>query len=64
MYDPALVELSLEICSDAMAAVACAGTESIERETLQEVQAHLVRQLYRIEVPRANRVPSRAAVEA
>ena len=39
MYDPALVELSLEICSDALAATR-AGTESIVRETLQQVQTH------------------------
>ena len=60
MYDPGLVELSLEICTDALAA-ARSGTESIVRETLQEFQLNLVRQLYRIEVPKANRLLSRAA---
>ncbi len=34
MYDPALVELSLEICTDALAASSRSGTESIVRETL------------------------------
>ncbi len=63
MYDPALVELSLEICTDALAISTRSGTESIVRETLQDVQARLVWQLYRIEVPRANRVMSRAAAK-
>jgi eukaryotic-like serine/threonine-protein kinase len=65
MYDPALVELCLEICTDALAAATRAGTEStsIMRETLQEVQSHLVWQLYRIEVPKANRVLPRAAAK-
>jgi eukaryotic-like serine/threonine-protein kinase len=63
MYDPALVELSLEICGDSLISANKAGTEVIVRETLQEVQAHLVRQLYRIEVPRANRLLSRAALK-
>ncbi len=65
MYDPALVEFALEICTDALAAATRAGTEStsIMRENLQQVQAHLVWQLYRIEVPRANRVLSRAAAK-
>jgi serine/threonine-protein kinase len=65
MYDPALVEFALEICTDALAAATRAGTEStsIMRENLQQVQAHLVLQLYRIEVPRANRVLSRGAAK-
>jgi serine/threonine protein kinase len=63
MYDPALVELSLEICTEALAVATRTGTESIVRETLQDVQSHLVWQLYRIEVPRANRVLSRAAAK-
>jgi hypothetical protein len=63
MYDPALVELSLEICSDSLTSVVRAGAEAIVRETLQEVQTHLVRQLYRIEVPRADRLLSRAALK-
>ena len=59
------VELGLEVCTDALAAATRAGTEStsIMRETLQQVQSHLVWQLYRIEVPRANRVLSRAAAK-
>ena len=63
MYDPALVELSLEICTEALAVSTRSGSESIVRETLQDVQARLVWQLYRIEVPRANRVMSRAAAK-
>jgi hypothetical protein len=60
MYDPALVELSIEICADAAAASLRSGTGSIEREALQDVQSNLVWQLYRIEVPKANRLFSRA----
>ena len=63
MYDPALVELSLEICADAVAASVRSGTTSIERETLQGVQSRLVWQLYRIEVPKANRLQTRAALK-
>jgi eukaryotic-like serine/threonine-protein kinase len=62
MYDPALVELSIEICADALAASLRSGTGSIEREALQDVQSNLVWQLYRIEVPKANRVISRAVL--
>ena len=63
MYDPALVELSIEICADAVAASLRSGTGAIEREALQDVQSNLVWQLYRIEVPKANRVTSRAALK-
>jgi eukaryotic-like serine/threonine-protein kinase len=63
MYDPALVELSIEICADAALASLRSGTGSIEREALQDVQSNLVWQLYRIEVPKANRVTSRAALK-
>jgi eukaryotic-like serine/threonine-protein kinase len=63
MYDPALVELSLEICTEALVVATRTGTESIVRENLQDVQSHLVWQLYRIEVPGANRVLSRAAAK-
>ncbi len=63
MYDPALVEFSLEICADAVAAAARGSTEAILRETLQGFQAHLVRQLYRIEVPRVNRAILKAAAK-
>lgn len=59
MVDPALVELSLEICTETLAATR-SGTESIVRETLLEVQQRLIWQLYRIEVPK-NRVLARAA---
>jgi eukaryotic-like serine/threonine-protein kinase len=63
MYDPALVELSIEICADAAAASLRSGTGSIEREALQDVQSNLVWQLYRIEVPKANRLISRAVMK-
>jgi serine/threonine-protein kinase len=62
MYDPALVELSIEICADALAASSRSGIGSIEREALHDVQSNLVWQLYRIEVPKANRVISRAVL--
>ncbi|MFI5456011.1 MAG: protein kinase [Isosphaerales bacterium] len=61
MYDPALVELSLEICVDAVNASVRAGTESVLRQDLHQYQMHLVRQLYRIELPKSNRPLSRAA---
>jgi eukaryotic-like serine/threonine-protein kinase len=63
MYDPALVELSLEICTEALAVATRTGSESIVREALLDVQSNLVWQLYRIEIPRANRVLSRAAAK-
>jgi len=62
MYDPALVELSLEICVHAVNAAVRAGTESVLRQDLQQFQSHLVRQLYRIELPKANRPLSRAVL--
>jgi serine/threonine-protein kinase len=61
MYDPALVELSIAICSDALTYAARAGIGSVERDALQGTLGHLIRQLYRIEVPKANRPLSRAA---
>ena len=56
MYDPALVELSLEICADAISA-ATAGNDSMQPSSVLQMQ--LVRQLYRIEVPNGARLPSR-----
>jgi len=55
MYDPAIVEMSLEICVDAMAEANRASTETMLRQELQQFQMQLMRQLYRIEVPKANR---------
>jgi eukaryotic-like serine/threonine-protein kinase len=63
MYDPALVELSIEICADAAAASLRSGTGMIEQQALQDVQSNLVWQLYRIEVPKANRLISRAVLK-
>jgi serine/threonine-protein kinase len=63
MYDPALVEFSMEICADAAASSLRSGTAQIEREVLQDVQSNLVWQLYRIEVPKANRLISRAVMK-
>jgi serine/threonine-protein kinase len=63
MYDAALVEMSLEICGDAMQAAVRAGTESILRETLQRFHNNLVLRLYRIEVPKGNRPGARAAIK-
>jgi serine/threonine-protein kinase len=63
MYDPALVELGIEICADAAQAALRSGTGSIEMQALQDVQANLVWQLYRIEVPKANRLISRAVLK-
>ncbi len=63
MYDPALVEFSLEICGDALVAAVRGGTESILRETLQGFQFYLARKLYRIEVPKAKRALPKAALK-
>ena len=64
MYDPALVEFSIEICADAAAASLRSGTGADrKREALQDVQSNLVWQLYRIEVPKANRLISRAVMK-
>jgi eukaryotic-like serine/threonine-protein kinase len=49
MYDPALVEMCLEISSDAIAA-SVSGNPAIVRQELQKYQRPLVNQLYRIEV--------------
>jgi serine/threonine-protein kinase len=63
MYDPALVEFGLEICGDARDAAVRAGAESILRDTLQGIHSHLLRRLYRIEVPNANRALTKAALK-
>jgi eukaryotic-like serine/threonine-protein kinase len=63
MYDPALVEFGLEICAEAATAAARGGAESILKETLHGLQTHLIKQLYKIEVPRANRALSKAALK-
>ena len=49
MYDPALVEICLEITSDAVASAA-AGNQVIARDELLRFQKELIYQLYRIEV--------------
>jgi serine/threonine-protein kinase len=63
MYDPALVEFSLEICVDAIAAASRTSTETILRQDLVQFQIQLMRQLYRIEVPKAKRPAASAAVK-
>jgi hypothetical protein len=63
MYDHALVELGLEICVDATNAAAHAGAEMILRQDLHQFQARMIRQLYRIELPKMNRALSRAALK-
>jgi hypothetical protein len=49
MYDPALVEICLEISSDAMASPVSVNP-NIVRQELFKYQRQLVHQLYRIEV--------------
>jgi eukaryotic-like serine/threonine-protein kinase len=49
MYDPALVELCLEISSDALVSPV-SGNPGVVRQELLKYQPQLVRQLYRIEV--------------
>jgi len=51
MFDPALVEINLEICADAILAANHSGSDAL-RKRLQEFQAHLVRRLYQLEVPK------------
>jgi hypothetical protein len=63
MFDRALVELGLEICVDASSAAAHAGTEMILRQHLHQFQTNLLWQLYRIELPKANRALTRAALK-
>jgi eukaryotic-like serine/threonine-protein kinase len=57
--DPALLELSMEICADAISAADRAGNDSM-RPTLRSCQSQLVRRLYKIEVPNAGRLPAAA----
>ena len=56
--DTALLEMSIEICVDALNAAAHAGNETM-RPTLHSCQMQLVKRLYRIEMPNAGRLPAR-----
>lgn len=60
IYDPALVELSLEVCADAMFVASHAGAETILQEPLRAAHMKLVRQLFKIEVPRTARPVTKA----
>jgi len=60
IYDPALVEMHLEICVDAIAAAQKTGMESL-RERLHAFQGQLIARLYQIEVPKGGRIQARAA---
>jgi hypothetical protein len=55
------LELSMEICADAMNGTTRAELEPM-RPTLRNLQMQLVRRLYKIELPNAGRVP-RAALK-
>jgi serine/threonine-protein kinase len=59
MFDPALVEMNLEICVDAIAGANRASSEAL-REALQVFQAKLVARLYQIELPKGSRLRPRA----
>jgi serine/threonine protein kinase len=59
MFDPALVEMNLEICADAIAAANRANSEAL-KETLQVFQGQLVGRLYQIEFPKGVRARARA----
>jgi eukaryotic-like serine/threonine-protein kinase len=63
IYDPALVELSLEVCADAMFAASHAGAETILQDPLRAAHMKLVRQLFKIEVPRTARPVTKAAAK-
>ena len=56
-FDTALLELSMEICADAMNATTRAELEPM-RPTLRNLQMQLVRRLYKIELPNAGRLPT------
>jgi eukaryotic-like serine/threonine-protein kinase len=58
MFDPGLVELNLEVCSDAMGAANRAGNETM-RGTFQPFWTQLMRRLYRIERPGGGRPAGR-----
>jgi eukaryotic-like serine/threonine-protein kinase len=58
-FDTALLEMSMEICADAMNAATRADLESM-RGTLRAVQVQLVRRLHRLELPNAGRPPAGA----
>jgi serine/threonine-protein kinase len=61
MYDPALVQLGLEISIDADAAAGRAGAESMLKADLHRFHMQLLNRLYRIEVPKPGRPAARAA---
>ena len=54
-FDPALLELSMEICADAISAATRAGIESMRptRLQLQLSECSWCSRLYKIEVPNA-----------
>jgi serine/threonine protein kinase len=58
MFDPGLVEMNLEVCSDAMTAATRMGSDPM-RITLQGLWTQLVRRLYRIERRGGGRLPAR-----
>ena len=59
IYDPALVEMHLEICADAIAAAQKTGMEFL-RDRLHVFQGQLIARLYQIEVPKGGRMQARA----
>jgi eukaryotic-like serine/threonine-protein kinase len=59
IYDPALVEMHLEICADAITAAQKTGMESLQ-ERLHAFQGQLIARLYQIEVPKGGRNQARA----
>jgi eukaryotic-like serine/threonine-protein kinase len=63
IYDRALVELSLEVCADAIVAASRSGTETLLRDALQQCQRKLARRLFDIEAE-APRAGARAAAKA
>jgi eukaryotic-like serine/threonine-protein kinase len=62
-FDTALLEMSMEICADAINGATRAELEPM-RPTLRNLQMQLVRRLYRIEVPNAGRPPAAALKKA
>lgn len=59
IYDPALVEMHLEICADAITAAQKMGMESL-LDRLHVFQGRLIARLYQIEVPKGGRIQARA----
>lgn len=62
-FDPALLELCMEICVDAATTAGRNGNDSMV-PTLNECRRRLLRRLYMVELPRGSTLPPRAVKKA